>query len=71
MNPVPALLVNNAIDLAFQLLANHLGKPEGWKPSPQDVQDFLDLQDDATPENEKAEAMKRLGLTERIPYTGD
>ena len=70
MNPVTAVIVTNAIDLAFELLANHLGKPEGWRPSPQDVQDFLDAQDEATPEHEKAEALKRLGLTERIPYQG-
>lgn len=70
MNPLTPFLVEQGINLAFQLLANYLNKPEGWKPSPQDVQDFLDAQDAATPENVKAEAMKRLGLTERVPFTG-
>lgn len=70
MNPLTPFLVEQGINLAFQLLATYLNKPEGWKPTPQDFQDFLDTQDAATPENVKVEAMRRLGLTERIPYTG-
>ncbi len=68
MNPITAVVVANAIELAFQLLANHLNKPEGWKPSPKDLQDFLDAQDAATPEAEKDAALKRLGLINRIPF---
>lgn len=70
MNPIAATAIANLIDLGFRLLANHLNKPPGWKPTQQDIDDFLASVDEATPEFEKAEALKRLGLTERIPYVG-
>lgn len=46
----------------FELLRTRLGKPEGWKPTPQDVEDFLASVDEATPDHEKAAAAARLGL---------
>lgn len=69
MNPATALLVIDAISLADKLLANYLGKPSGWKPTPQDWEDFHATVDAASPEAVKKLAMERLGLTERIPYT--
>lgn len=47
---------------SFELLRNHLNKPPGWKPTPEDVQSFLDSVDAATPEAEKAAARARLGM---------
>jgi len=41
----------------------HLGKPKDWKPSPEDVRDFLMQIDEATPENLKAQARLRLGIS--------
>lgn len=35
-------------------------KPEGWKPTDADIQDFLDDIDLATPENVRAEARAEL-----------
>lgn len=57
-----ASVIAGIITGGFQLLGNHLGKPEGWKPTPQDIQDFLDSVDKDTPEAMKQEARHRLGL---------
>jgi hypothetical protein len=51
-----------AIAAIFQIWANHAGKPEGWKPTPADIDDLLGLVAAATPEAEKAAARVRLGL---------
>jgi hypothetical protein len=47
---------------AFELLRTHLNKPVGWKPTQQDIDDFLASVDLATPAHEKALARERLGL---------
>ena len=54
--------IATAILALFQVWANHTKKPEGWKPTPQDVQDILSTVDAATPAAEKAKARQRLGL---------
>lgn len=54
--------IATAIAAIFQIWANHAGKPEGWKPSQQDIDDLLGLVDAASPEAEKAAARVRLGL---------
>ena len=46
----------------FELLRTHLNKPEGWKPTQQDIDDLFNSVDAATPEHEKELARKRLGL---------
>ena len=55
-------LVAKGIDALIGIWANHTGKPEGWKPSAQDVDDLLAQIDAASPAAEKAEARARLGL---------
>lgn len=57
---LPILL--DIIDGGFKLLANHLGKPEGWIPTQQDWDDLANTVDEATPEAVKAAARERLGL---------
>lgn len=47
----------------FELMRTHLNKPPGWKPSQDEVDAFLLSVDNATPENEKAAARARLGIT--------
>ena len=64
MNAATIDLIAKALDVAFGIYANHTGKPEGWVPTDQDKVDLLNLVDEATPEHEKAEARKRLGLPE-------
>lgn len=55
-------LIAQSINVSFELLRAHLNKPEGWKPTQQDLDDLNAAVDAATPENEKVEARKRLGL---------
>ena len=50
------------INGGFALLANHLNKPEGWKPTAQDWDDLEQSVNEATPEAAKAAARVRLGL---------
>lgn len=47
---------------AFELLRTHLNKPEGWKPSIQDIEALNASVDAATPQAEKDAARVRLGL---------
>lgn len=70
MNPATALLVLDAIALAERALANYFGQPAGWKPTPEDWNQFYAEVDEASPEIEKVRAMERLGLKERVPYSG-
>jgi len=50
------------INFLYELIRVRLGKPEGWKPSPQDIADFIIEIDAADPESEKAAARQRLNL---------
>ena len=59
MNP---LIIASIISGGFELLRQYLNKPEGWKPSQQDLDDLLLEVEAATPEAVKAEARLRLGL---------
>jgi hypothetical protein len=58
------IAIATAIAALFQIWANHTGRPEGWKPSQQDLDDLLAQIDAASPAAEKAAARKRLGLPE-------
>ncbi len=55
-------IILGLIDGGFKLLANHLGKEEGWKPTQQEYDDLAALVNAASPEAVKAEARVRLGL---------
>jgi len=55
-------LVGTGINTLIQIWAEHANKPDGWKPTPQDLADFLAQVDAATPEAEKSTARVRLGL---------
>ncbi len=60
-------IILGLIDGGFKLLANHLGKPEGWKPS-QEEWDALNAEvAAATPEAVKADARTRMGLPPEPP----
>jgi hypothetical protein len=62
-------IILGLIDGAFKLLANHLGKPEGWVPTAQDIADLNAEVDEATPEHERALARERLGIPIPPPPT--
>jgi len=63
MNQTLESILAGIITGAFQIWANHMNKPEGWKPTAEDVQALLDMVDADTPEAIKAEAAARLGVT--------
>lgn len=56
------VIIANIIAGGFELLRTHLNKPEGWKPTLQDIADLNASVDAATPEAEKAAARVRLNL---------
>lgn len=45
------------------VLAQHAGKGDGWKPTPENVAALLKELDEATPEARKEAARIRLGLS--------
>lgn len=53
-------IILGIINGGFKLLANHLGKPEGWKPSAEEWDKLEAEVEAATPEAVKAEARARL-----------
>jgi hypothetical protein len=55
-------LIAKGVGALIDIYANHTGKPEGWKPTQQDLTDLLAEVDSATPAAEKAAARARLGL---------
>ena len=55
-------IILGLLDGVFKLLANHLGKPDGWRPTDQDYEDLNAEVDASTPEQVKKEARERLGL---------
>ena len=57
-------IIMGIIDGGFKLLANHLGKPEGWKPSPEEWDALAASVEAATPEAEKEAARQKLNLPE-------
>lgn len=57
----PAItIIMGLINGGFSLLANHLGKPEGWKPTAQEWDDLQAEVNAATPEAVRAAARARL-----------
>ena len=50
------------LDALLKLWAINTNKPDGWVPTEKDWADLLAQIDAATPEAEKAAALKRLGL---------
>lgn len=59
--------IAGALFYLIQIWANHSGKPTGWVPTQQDVEDMLAIVDAATPEARKAAARVRLGLPPANP----
>ena len=57
-------LIALGLDALINLWATHTGKPVDWEPTAQDWADLKAQVDAATPEAMKAEARKRLGITE-------
>lgn len=53
-------IIMGIIDAGFKLLANHLGKPEGWRPTAQEWADLDAEVAAATPEAVRAAARARL-----------
>lgn len=51
-----------AVNILSEVVRVRLGKPEGWKPSKQDIIDFINEIDAATPEAIKAQARRSLNL---------
>lgn len=50
------------ITLGFEQLRIHQGKPEGWKPSKEELDAFMLDVDNATTENRMAAARSRLNI---------
>lgn len=61
MTLTPAIIAA-IISGGFELLRQYLGKPAGWVPTQQDIDDLHSSVDAATPEAVKAAARIRLGL---------
>ncbi len=55
-------LVAKAINALIEIWGRHTGKPPDWRPTAQDLADFLAQVDAASPEAEKAAARARLGI---------
>jgi hypothetical protein len=53
-------IIMGIVDAGFKLLANHLNKPEGWRPTAQEWDDLASEVADATPEAVRAAARARL-----------
>jgi len=53
-------IIMGIIDGGFKLLANHLGKPSGWKPSPQEWDDLSKEIEESTPEAIRKAARERM-----------
>jgi len=51
-----------AVNIIAEIVRVRLGKPEGWVPSKQDIIDFINEIDAASPEAIKAQARKDLNL---------
>ena len=60
-------IILGIINGGFKLLANHLGKPEGWKPSAEEWDNLEKDVAEATPEKMKQEARDRLAGTIDVP----
>lgn len=61
MEPATSALIAATIVNLAQIAMSH-NKPADWKPTPDDVRDFLLQIQEATPENLKNQARQRLGL---------
>lgn len=53
------------ITLGFEQLRIYQNRPEGWKPSPEELDAFLREVDEATTENRMAAARVRLNMAEQ------
>lgn len=61
MTPIEAAALSAILRGLIELWATHSGKPEGWIPTQQDINDLLAL-NDKTPEDFYKEAAERLGI---------
>jgi hypothetical protein len=50
------------VNFLSELIRVRMGKPEGWKPSPEDIANFVIEIEASTPEAMKAAARARLNL---------
>ncbi len=55
-------IIASIIALGFEQLRIHQGRPEGWKPSQEELDAFMQDVDNATTENRMAAARARLGI---------
>jgi hypothetical protein len=62
MNATTTAITVAVVNFLSEVIRVRMNKPEGWKPSPQEIADFVVEIDAATPEAEKEAARKRLGL---------
>ena len=65
MNAATATILAQLLNFAFELWRTHSGKPEGWKPTQEDIDELLGEVEEATPEAEKQAAADRLGIEYR------
>lgn len=61
MDATTAAAISAVIRGAIEIWATHANKPKGWKPTQQDIDDLLSLNDKA-PEDFYKEAAARLGV---------
>lgn len=61
MTPQEAALISATIRAIIELWGAHSGKPEGWIPTSEDINDLLAL-NDKSPEDFYREAALRLGV---------
>lgn len=61
MSQIEAAALSAILRGLIELWANHSGKPEGWVPTEQDINDLLAL-NDKSPEDFYKEAALRLGV---------
>lgn len=61
MNPLVAIAIGEGLAALIELYRIHANKPEGWKPSPEDIANLLKLAD-KTAADYKREAAAALGL---------
>lgn len=62
MSTIISLAISELIKAGITIWAHHAGKPAGWKPTAQDLQDFLTQIDADSPEAMKSAAAARLGI---------
>jgi hypothetical protein len=65
MNRATAAIIASLMNFTFEIWRTHSGKPDGWKPTPEDIAALLNEVSAATPTAEKQAAAERLGVEYR------